>query len=31
MERYAVTLIVILLMGSLRSLAIGGDVDPTVK
>jgi hypothetical protein len=31
MERYAVTLIVILLMSSPRSPAIGGDVDPTVK
>jgi hypothetical protein len=31
MERYAVTLIVILLMSSLRSPAIGGDVDPAVK
>jgi hypothetical protein len=31
MERYAVTLIVILLMSSPRSLAIGEDVDPAVK
>jgi hypothetical protein len=31
MERYVVTLIVILIMNSPRRTTIGGDVDPTVK
>jgi hypothetical protein len=31
MERYAVTLIVILIMNSPRRTAIGGDIDPAVK
>jgi hypothetical protein len=31
MERYAITLIVILIMNNPRRTAIGGDVDPAVK